>query len=410
MPDTIPGETAPGSATAFCETRALWISRFDWGNPPLQRDRLLYLINRAADAGFNTVLFQVRATGDAYYAPRLEPWSYRLTSASPATLGADPGWDPLAVAIEAAHSRGIELHAYLNIYPLWECGRSAPPHTTPEHPYWTLGFYRPEPYHYDMEWRAHAATDSGPLPMGDTSDGPVPCQQYIWSSPGVLRVHEHHLAVVRDIVRRYPVDGVHFDRVRYPGRQFSADPETLRRWAAADPPLAQADWQRNVISSWVAAARDQVKALRPAATVSAAVWFTYKKTAAMNFPTSQGYYDYYQDSHRWLREGFVDALVPMIYGDPFNEDIYKWQVLAEDHMTVQGHRQVWLGIGAAIFPFERVVDRIAYARDLGARGVAVWSAGAMENYDYWDAFALGPFWEPAQPYPTLPDPAGQSTQ
>ncbi|MGQ9766506.1 MAG: hypothetical protein ACUVSS_04085 [Anaerolineae bacterium] len=46
MPDAIPGETAAGSATAFCETRALWISPFDWGNPLLQRNRLLYLISR----------------------------------------------------------------------------------------------------------------------------------------------------------------------------------------------------------------------------------------------------------------------------------------------------------------------------------------------------------------------------
>ncbi len=399
MPNASAAEPTPAPDATACETRALWISRFDWGSPPLQQEHLVHLINAAADAGFNTVLFQVRASGDAYYTPRLEPWAYRLTSANPASLGVDPGWDPLAVAIETAHARGIGLHAYLNVYPIWECGRGAPPHTKPEHPYWTLGFYRQEPYYYNQEWRVHATTASGPLPMGETPQDPVPCSEYIWSSPGVLRVHEHHLAVVRDIVRRYPVDGVHFDRIRYPGRQFSADPETLRRWQAADPPVSQGDWQRAAVSAWIADAYRAIKALRPSAVVSAAVWFTYKKTAAMNFPTSQGYHDYFQDSHRWLREGSVDALVPMIYGAPFNENVNAWQVLAQDHLAVQGDRQVWLGIGAEIVPFEWIVDRIAYARDLGARGIAIWSAGAVQRFNYWDAFALGPFWEPARPCP-----------
>lgn len=392
------GGPTRGTAPAQ-EARALWISRFDWGSPPLKPERLTYLINRAADAGFNIIFFQVRGTADAYYTPWLEPWSYRLTSANTADLGVDPGWDPLAVAVETAHRRGVQLHAYMNVFPVWECGRGAPPHTSPAHPYWTLGFYRSEPAYYDLSWRAHAATASGPIAMGDTPTEAVPCQEYIWASPGVLRVCEHTLAVAQDIARRYPVDGIHFDRIRYPGRQFSADPETLARWQAVTPPVTQADWQRNAISSWVAAAYAAVKAVRPNATLSAAVWFTYKKTAAMNFATSQGYHDYFQDSHRWLREGWIDALVPMIYGATFNEDLTKWQALAEDHLTVQGNRQVWLGIGATLFPFERIVDRIAHARTIGARGIALWSASAVDEYDYWDAFAFGPFWEPAQPPP-----------
>lgn len=387
----------PSVAVPLREARALWISRFDWGSPPLQRNRLAALIDRAADAGFNIVLFQVRATGDAYYTPWLEPWSYRLTSSNPADLGVDPGWDPLAVAIETAHARGIQLHAYLNIYPIWECDRGAPPHTEPEHPYWTLGLYREEPYYYDLSWRTHAPTAAGPVAMGDALTDAVPCQEYIWSSPGVARVHEHNLAVVRDIVRRYPIDGIHFDRIRYPGRQFSADPETLTRLAIAPAAISQADWQRSVITDWIAAARAEVRALRPEITVSAAVWFTYKKTAAMTFPTSQGYYDYYQDSHRWLADGALDALAPMIYGATFNDDIAKWQVLANDHIAAQSERQVWLGIGGAIPSFEEIADRIAYARRSGARGIAVWSAGAVETNQYWDDFKAGPFREPALP-------------
>ena len=373
------------------EARALWISRFDWGSPPSQRSRLEYLINRAADAGFNIILFQVRATGDAFYRSGLEPWSYRLTSASPTTLGTDPGWDPLAVAIATAHSRGLQLHAYINLYPMWECGRGQPPHTTPEHPYWTLAGYQASPPHYDPSWRVYANTPDGSAPMSDSASGPVPCNEYLWSSPGVDRVNEHNLAVIRDIVARYPVDGVHLDRARYPGRQYSVDPETMAKMGVATPPISLADWQRDNLSQWMARFYAEAKRVNPTVTMSAAVWFTYKKTPAITFATTQGYLDYFQDSHRWLREGTLDAMAPMIYGATFNSDFSKWQVLADDHVAVQGNRQVWLGIGAAITPFEGIEQRIAYARRIGAAGIAIWSAGAMDANNYWDDLRAGPF-------------------
>ena len=252
MPETPHKSYLPIISAQQREARALWISRFDWGSPPSQRSRLEYLINRAADAGFNIILFQVRATGDAFYKSELEPWSYRLTSASSATLGADPGWDPLAVAIATAHGRGLQLHAYVNLYSVWECGRGIPPHTTPEHPYWTLANYQAEPPIYDTSWRVYSNTISGPTPMSESTSGPVPCNEYLWSSPGVDRVNEHNLAVIQDIVARYPVDGVHFDRARYPGRQYSVDPETLAEVGAATPPVSLADWQRNHLSDWMA--------------------------------------------------------------------------------------------------------------------------------------------------------------
>jgi uncharacterized lipoprotein YddW (UPF0748 family) len=377
------------------EVRAVWISRFDLGSPPVKRARLEELINKAADAGFTAVLLQVRATGDAYYKPGVEPWSYRLTSSRVSDLGRDPGWDPLAVAVETAHQRGLELHAYLNAFTPWECDRGAPPHTAPEHPYWKLADYNPETQHYDPGWRVHAKVNGTPTPMGDTKTSPVPCAEYIWASPGVERVHEQNLAVIRDIVTRYAVDGIHLDRVRYPGRQYSHDPETYAAWRATTPAVTFEDWQRDHLTAWMGRYGAEIRSIRTGVTFSAAVWFTYKKTAAMTFPTSQGYYDYYQDSHRWLGEGYVDALAPMIYGTTFNADITKWKVLADDHVAAQGGRQVWLGMGADLPEFSLLAERIAYARKIGARGIAVWSAGSLDSRGYWDDFAA--LWAAAGP-------------
>ncbi|MCU0509968.1 MAG: family 10 glycosylhydrolase [Anaerolineae bacterium] len=377
------------------EVRALWVSRFDLGSPPSKQERLEALIDRAADAGFNVILLQVRATGDAYYTPGAEPWTYRLTSSNISDLGRDPGWDPLAVAVRTAHARGIELHAYLNAFTAWECSRGAPPHIQPEHAYWALANYDPATKAYDPAWRVHARIEGTPTPMGDAKTDPVACSEYLWASPGVSRVHERNLAVMRDILTRYDVDGIHLDRVRYPGRQYSHDPESLEAWRATAPAVSFENWQRDNLSRWIARYQSEIKALKPAATLSAAVWFTYKKTAAMTFPTSQGYFDYYQDSHRWLTEGSMDAIAPMIYGTTFNADIEKWKVLAADHVAAQeatqGKGQVWLGLGADFDDFGQVTARIDYARSLGAAGVAVWSAGAVDSRGYWDEFRAGPF-------------------
>lgn len=390
-PEVIPRAYLPLAAGgAEQEMRAVWISRFDWcSTPPCQRDRLEYLIDRAAGAGFNTILFQVRATGDAYYTPGLEPWSYRLTSALTTTLGVDPGWDPLAVAAQAAHARGLKLHAYVNLYSTWECGRWFPPAgTAPLHPFWALGNY---PGPYDSTWRVYSTTAGVPTPMSVLTTAPVPCSEYLWSSPGVERVNAHHLAVIKDIVTRYDVDGVHLDRVRYPGRQFSTDPDSLAAWSPLSQTVNYGDWQRDNLTRWIGRIYTEVKAIKPQVALSAAVWFTYKRTPAMTFPTSQGYFDYYQDSHRWLTEGALDAIAPMIYGATFNADVAKWKVLADDHVAAQAGRQVWLGIGGAITPFDGIAERIAYARSIGARGVALWSAGALETNQYWDDLRSGPF-------------------
>jgi len=216
-------------------------------------------------------------------------------------------------------------------------------------------------------------------------------------SPGVERVHTHNLAVFKDIAARYAIDGIHLDRVRYPGRQYSHDPETIAAWQDVVPPVTLENWQRDYLSRWIARYNSEIKAIRPNVTMSAAVWFTYRKTAAMTFPTSQGYYDYYQDSHRWLTEGSVDAIAPMIYGPTFNQDINKWKILADDHLSVQGARQVWLGLGADQANFGLIAERIDYARKQGARGVAIWSAGTLDARGYWDDLKTGPFRTPAIP-------------
>ena len=98
-----PTGTIPVSEQDTHELRGLWITRWNFKSP----QDIARIMTQASDAHFNTVFFQVRGRADALYRSRLEPWAEELTG----TLGQDPGWDPLEVAVLEAHRKGLEIHA-----------------------------------------------------------------------------------------------------------------------------------------------------------------------------------------------------------------------------------------------------------------------------------------------------------
>ena len=106
------------------EHRGIWVTRWTYRSA----DQVREIMDEVAQAGFNAVYFQVRGQHDAFYRSDIEPWAKDLTG----VLGQDPGWDPLAVAVEAGHERGLEVHAYLNAFPMWR-GETPPGEASPEH-------------------------------------------------------------------------------------------------------------------------------------------------------------------------------------------------------------------------------------------------------------------------------------
>ena len=99
------------SALAGSETRdirAIWITRFDY----LTADDVRAAITNSLDAGFDRIMFQVRGNATAFYPSPYEPWAEQLG-------WQDPGFDPLALALELTHARGAELHAWINVVPAW---------------------------------------------------------------------------------------------------------------------------------------------------------------------------------------------------------------------------------------------------------------------------------------------------
>jgi uncharacterized lipoprotein YddW (UPF0748 family) len=355
------------------EMRGVWITRFAYTT----RAQLEAVIDRAATAHFNAVFVQVRAEGDAYYNSSIEPWAKRLTG----TLGRDPGWDPLQVAIDRAHMHGMELHAYVNVL-----SSAANPVTLAEGTKQHALYVHPD-------W---LAVESNGM-SGDS--------EYRWLSPGIPAVRAHNAAVVRDLLTKYAVDGLHLDRIRVAGPDYSRDSVTVAAYdaaKAADPALTWADFMRAQVSLQVAEIHAALVEVRPKAKLSAAVWGIYKPISGC--ATSQGYGNYYQDSLAWVAAGTMDALAPMVYWPIEPGACTDWAKLVDGFVAARAGRQIWAGMHAldnAAWSWAAVRSRIDLSRTNGTHGTIVFASAYLEP-DRWSAFSeAGAPYAEVSPTPTM---------
>ncbi|MFG0241376.1 MAG: glycoside hydrolase family 10 protein [Phycisphaerales bacterium JB054] len=294
--------------------RGVWVTRWDY-RTAVDVEKA---IDDAAATGFTDVFWQVRGQADAYYRSSLEPWGEDLFRDRPEAT--DPGFDPLAVAVARAKQRGVRLHAWVNVYPLWK-GKGQPKDS--RHAF----LRRPD-------WRL---TDdhNQPQPQSD---------QYVVANPTDPTVQAHIAAVCRDIVSRYAVDGLHLDYVRFvndglpEGRIFPADPASIARFYDAtgrrsltsiEDKAAHAAWVRDEITKLVDRIRRDTKRIRPRLELSAAAWRT--PTLAREAVL--------QDSEAWLRDGTVDRVLPMIYTESnadYVRDLKLWVEAARGKPVTPG--------------------------------------------------------------------------
>jgi uncharacterized lipoprotein YddW (UPF0748 family) len=373
-------------AEPLVEMRGLWVTRFDWTSnaADVNPAKLDEIVNNAADAGFNALFFQVRGEADAYYASNVEPWSKRLTG----TLGQNPGWDPLQHLIQKAHERGLQVHAYINVYPVWLGCTPPPDGTTPRHLYYLIQ-------------DAHGTTDGKLNGLQWNTSGSVICDSYLRASPASLMVDDHLLEVAADLVTRYDVDGLHLDHARYAARASSCDPVSEAAYGAGcfdGDGQAYAAWQRQQVNATIAKFYAEIVPLKPDIWLSAAVWPIYMDV--WGWGGTQGYHDYYQDSKAWLAAETIDTIMPMIYGGSFWTQA-RFETLVADFQASNNGRYIIPGIGADFADFAEIEARIAMARAAGTPGHAIFSYGALLTHGYFDELRAGPYAETAV-VPDLP--------
>ncbi len=347
------------------EARGLWVTRWEWAKPELQNNpeeqqaRIIEIFENAKQAKLNFILFQVRGNGDAFYKSNFEPWSDLLTG----TLGQDPGWDPLQFAVEQAHQRGLELHAWVNTFPAWR-GTEPPPHTTPEHV-----------YHAHPEWI-----------ICDKNGDPMPLSgHYVNLSPGIPEVQEYVHDVCLEIIKNYDIDGLHFDYIRYPEGSpdlgYSHDPISLRLFNSAEgnpKNLSWEDWQRENINQFVRKFYDDANRIKPWIKISAAVIGKY------NYSKWNGYHVVYQDALQWVKEGKIDFICPMIYWPsshptaPFGNIVQQW---LKNYLH---SRYIFPGmminkLGSEDWPLEEVARQVSIVRRAEGNGMVFFSYSGLEK-------------------------------
>ncbi|MFH0794231.1 MAG: family 10 glycosylhydrolase [bacterium] len=343
------------------EFRGVWISRFDWcdKNPQVCRKKIENLIGSASRAGFNAVFFQVRGQADTLYPNAFEPWSGELGYRY-------PGFDPLKYAIHLAHAYGMELHAYVNVFPCCDGNKPPPRGLHPTHPYWSHA--------------APGVSDSWVCADSKGKPQTIPSEEYVWFSPGNPAVEAHVRMICRDLLTRYEIDGLHFDRIRYPGENFSHDRVSEARFRGAGNPtrLGWEAWQREQVSAFLERVMGEVWAIRPRVKVTAAVWGIYRRDRIAGYGKfSSGYHEFYQDSEEWMRRGLVDAICPMIYWDlggkkPDYDD------LLEDFMKRAHGRHVYGG-QKVYSDFAENAREVQVTRQLGAKGSVLFSWGSATS-------------------------------
>lgn len=388
-PTPTPSPTPPPGA--MVEWRGLWVTRFDWtsSTQPASPAKIDEIVDNAAYAGFNAIFFQVRGTADAYYTPGLEPWAQRMTGG---TLGQapNPAWDPLQRLIERAHGYGIQVHAYVNVYPLWDCGSVPPSNASPQHLYYKLLNY-------------HGQTNGNLNGTQWSYQTGTQCSSYIRATPASIFLDDHLMAVAADLATRYNLDGLHLDHIRYGSATASCDPVSMFYWGGSCFGAGFAAWQRTQVNGTVSRFYNDVILQHPNMMLSAAVWPIH--TDKWGWGATEGNADYYQDSKAWQAGGYVDAIMPMIYAANYETDTFwtleKWRILVQDFQAEASGRWVIPGIGTGYSDFSQIEARINAAREFGTAGHALFSYGDLFRLGYFDDLANGPYAQPAIP-PDVP--------
>lgn len=372
-----PAAAAAAPARSFAEVRALWVVRTALGSAAQVRE----MVAQAAASGFNTLLVQVRGRGDALYASAHEP---RAES-----LPADPAYDPLQVTIEEAHRRGLAVHAWVNTHLVW--GPVAPPrspqHLVNAHPDWLA-----VPRRLGRELYDHAPQEPGYVERLIEHAADSTYLEGLFTSPSHPAVQERVQQVWLDLARRYDLDGIHFDYVRFPAPDFDYSRGALQRFAAwVKPRLAAARFlrlsaaaeqdpyalvealpdywdvfRRDSITSLVRRVYRAVKAERPGLVVSAAVLPDQRRAREERF----------QAWPAWLADGILDVAVPMAYtADP--NQFRDW--IARAYAAAGSGARLWAGVGAYKNPVAGTLLQVDHARREGAGGVVVFAYAAAAS-------------------------------
>lgn len=275
------------------EFRAVWIAtvaNIDWPSKKglssdLQKQEYLDILNRVKQNNMNAVIVQIRPCADAFYPSPNENWSRYLSGTQ--GQAPTPFYDPLEFMIEEAHKRCIEFHAWFNPYrALIEASKNpnTPDHITWQHPEWFINYGGKK-----------------------------------YFDPGLPEVRSYFTNIVMDVVKRYNIDAVHFDDYFYPYRiahvEFG-DEKSYSKYGSGFN--SKDDWRRNNVSILIKDLSKKIKTQKSFVKFGISPFGVWRNQAKdpQGSATNAGqtnYDDLYADVLLWLKEGWIDYILPQLY-------------------------------------------------------------------------------------------------
>ncbi len=317
--------------------RAAWLStvrNIDWPTSAFNTTEknisdLIRIIDYLKDANLNTVIMQVRPASDAMYASTIEPWSSWLTG----TQGKAPSpfYDPLQIAIEESHKRGMELHAWLNPYRVRLASYNLnldEMNVAVQHPDWVLNI------------------------NGDEI-----------LDPGIPEVRQHIVNVITDIITRYDVDAIHFDDYFYLEGITNQDAQTFATYPNGFTNLG--DWRRNNVNELLRMIYAQIQAVNPRVKFGQSPPGIWKSGVPEGTFGWNVYSSIYCDAVTWFNEQIIDYLAPQLYwafggGQDYGKLAPWWASVSNDRHVYPG--LAYYRVGETTFDKTQIGKMVSYNR------------------------------------------------
>lgn len=307
------------------EFRAVWIATVDNIDFPSKKDlsaaqqraEIIRDLDLAKNLRLNAVVFQVRPMTDAIYQSKLEPWSEFLTG----EMGKSQDLDPLEFLVAEAHKRGILVHAWFNPYRAY-------------HP---------------------AAKTMSADHVSKTKPSIVrQYGRYMWLDPTSRDGQQHSIDVIADVVRRYDIDGVHFDDYFYPYAEKDAagnkidfpDEANWKVYQASGGRLSRDDWRRSNVNTFIESVGLTIKRIKPDVVYGVSPFGIWQPMPEKGISGFNAYAELYADARKWLQDGTVDYLAPQLYWETARKG-QSFPVLLEWWKSQNTKRRhIWPGVAA----------------------------------------------------------------
>ena len=310
------------------ELRGMWISYLDFDNQKLDEakfhEEIDAMFARCVELKMNAVFVQVRPFGDALYPSSSFPWSAVISG----TQGTDPGYDPLDYMVTKAHSLGLAFHAWVNPYRITAS------------------------YTGTAASAVNALSDDNPAKVWYKSNNEednrnvLNYNKQLYYNPASADVRNLITNGIKEIVRNYPVDGIHFDDYFYPTFSNSNvdtafDAQEYNEYIEGGGDRTIAQWRRNNVNLLIAKVYKAIKKINDDC--------VFGVSPAGNISNLRSDLQYYVDVDTWLsQDGYVDYICPQLYWG-FENGTYSYDVVYDQWAQLNRGKDVKLYIGIAAY-------------------------------------------------------------